>query len=91
MANSSGWEYCLVSEVPTGMVVYVTYFYVDGIKRTEHRTRDYTELTALKPRIIAELGLAGWELVSVDMGALYFKRPLTVAQVSETKKADDLS
>jgi hypothetical protein len=90
MANGSMWEYCVVSEVPTGMVVFVNFYYADGAKRVEHRTRNYTELTAIKPRVIAELGLAGWELVSVDMGAFYFKRPLAVSEVSETKKANEL-
>jgi|GEM_PF-2950677 len=90
MANHSAWEYCVVSEVPTGMVVFVTFYYADGAKRVEHRTKNYTELTALKPRVIADLGLAGWELVSVDMGALYFKRILSVSEVSETKKANDV-
>lgn len=72
------WEYCIVAPAPPGpVVVYVTFFRPDGAERHVHTAKTYEDGTMrLWPQIIAELGLAGWELVGVYMEALYFKRPL---------------
>jgi hypothetical protein len=72
------WEYCVVAPVPSGpLVITITYYQPDGAKRVQHRTKDYDEgVNVLWPKVIAELGLEGWELVTVDTGAWHFKRRL---------------
>lgn len=78
-AQHQPWEYCVVSTPPPGPVqVYVTYFKTDGMERHIHTATDYNDGTArLWPQIIAQMGLAGWELVFVDQaGSYYFRRPL---------------
>jgi hypothetical protein len=79
------WEYCLVSHVPSGpMVVNVTYYTSEGARQETHRAKDYEDGTQmLWPQVIANLGRAGWELVSVDSGALYFKRAVEDANRSD--------
>ena len=70
------WEYCLLSHVPSGpVVVHVTYYTTEGARQETHRAKGYDEaMSVLWPSLIAKLGYEGWELVSVDAGALYFKR-----------------
>jgi hypothetical protein len=72
------WEYCLVTHVPSGpVVVTVTYYTPDGARQETHRAKSYDEaMTRLWPSVIAALGRESWELVTVDAGALYFKRLL---------------
>ncbi|MBL8161486.1 MAG: hypothetical protein JNJ61_05820 [Anaerolineae bacterium] len=44
---------------------------------TKHRADSYEEgVRQLWPSIIAGMGRDGWELVTVEAGAWYFKRPL---------------
>lgn len=73
------WEYCVVSHVPSGpVIVTVAYYTLEGARVVQHRAKSYDDSTAtLWPGVIASLGREGWELVAVDAGALYFKRPLT--------------
>ncbi len=72
------WEYCLVTQVPSGpLVVNVMYYTPQGARQETFRAKGYEEGTnILWPGLIAGLGRDGWELVTVDAGALYFKRPL---------------
>ena len=74
----SAWEYCVASYVPSGpLMVNVVYYTPEGARTESHRTKDYDEgMSKLWPSVIANLGRDGWELVSIDNGALYFKRPL---------------
>ncbi len=72
------WEYCLLAQVPSGpLVITITYYTPEGAKVVQRRTKSYDEgMNILWPQVIAELGRDGWELVTVDMGAWHFKRPL---------------
>ena len=72
------WEYCVLAPAPTGQVVItLTYFRSNGGERQTFRAEDYGDgAMNLWPKIIADLGMEGWELVGVNMDALYFKRPL---------------
>ena len=74
-----GWEYCVVSQVPSGpLVVNVVYYTPDGARTETHHAKSYDEgMNKLWPSVIAELGRDGWELVTVETGALYFKRALS--------------
>ncbi|MBZ0287071.1 MAG: hypothetical protein K8I30_05610, partial [Anaerolineae bacterium] len=59
------------------LIVNVTYYTPDGARTETHRAESYDEgLNKLWPSIIAELGREGWELVTVETGALYFKRAI---------------
>lgn len=73
-----GWEYCLVSQVPSGpLIVNVVYYTPDGANTVTHRAETYEEgIKKLWPSVIANLGREGWELVTVETGALYFKRAI---------------
>jgi hypothetical protein len=68
-----GWEYCVVSQAPSGpLVIDVTYYTPEGARQVQHRTKRYDEgVNQLWPQVLANLGRAGWELVSVDAGAFY--------------------
>ena len=70
------WEYCLVAQVPSGpLIVNVIYYTSDGALTITHHADSYEEgVNKLWPSVIANLGREGWELVSVETGALYFKR-----------------
>jgi hypothetical protein len=72
------WEYCVVAPVPSGpLVITITYYQPDGAQVVQHRTKSYDEgMNVLWPKIIAELGLDGWELVTLEAGAWHFKRLL---------------
>ncbi len=72
------WEYCVVAPVPSGpLVITVTHYQAAGAKVVQHRTKNYDEgMNILWPKVIAELGLQGWELVTVETGAWHFKRLL---------------
>lgn len=74
----SGWEYCLLTHVPSGpLIVNITYYTLEGARTKQQRAKSYEEgMNQLWPKMIAELGHEGWELVTVDAGALYFKRPI---------------
>lgn len=80
------WEYCaIVSVLPTpdGWLVGKTYKHPSNQNiissllkfsfgsRTIFRSEDPYSLSEK----ISELGTNGWELVSVDQGVMYFKRP----------------
>ena len=61
------WQYCKVEEVSGDCKI--TYFELDG---ENNERKPLAEL----PRIIADLGNGGWELVTVDrFSTFYFKRP----------------
>jgi hypothetical protein len=72
------WEYCVVTDVLSGpLLITVTRYTRDGAQVTKHRAQSYDEgVTQLWPSIIAGLGREGWELVTVESGAWYFKRPI---------------
>jgi len=74
--SKPAWEYCVASQVPSGpLLIHVVYYTPDGARTETHRTKDYDEgMSKLWPSVIANLGRDGWELVSVEAGALYFKR-----------------
>lgn len=78
----TGWEYCVVAQAPSGpLLINVTFYTSEGAHVVQHRAGSYEEGTKLLwPKTIAELGRDGWELVNVDAGALYFKRPLSDAR-----------
>jgi hypothetical protein len=77
--SQTAWEYCLVSHVPSGpVIVNVVYYTPDGARTEKHHAQSYDEgVNKLWPSIIANLGREGWELVTVDTGALYFKRAVS--------------
>ena len=76
--KNAAWEYCLVSQVPSGpLIVNVVYYTPDGANTVTHRAETYEEgIKKLWPSVIANLGREGWELVTVETGALYFKRAI---------------
>ncbi|MEO8612466.1 MAG: hypothetical protein ABI690_31510 [Chloroflexota bacterium] len=76
-----GWEYCLASQVPSGpLLINVVFYTPDGAKTVTYHAKSYDEgMNKLWPSVIANLGRDGWELVSVETGALYFKRALTAS------------
>lgn len=71
------WEYCVVADALSGpLLITVTIYHTDGAQVTRHRAKSYDEgVRQLWPSIIAALGREGWELVAVENGAWYFKRP----------------
>ncbi len=73
------WEYCVVADVLSGpLQITVTLYQPDGAQVTKHRADSYEEgVRQLWPSIIAGMGRDGWELVTVEAGAWYFKRPCT--------------
>ena len=78
------WEYCILSTPPPGPVqVYISYMRPEGMRREVHDARSYQDgVERLWPSIVAQMGLAGWELVFVDQsGAYYMRRPALPAQV----------
>ncbi len=78
-ASYQQWEYSVLSTPPPGPVqVYLTYFRTDGMERHIFNAQDYKDGSQrLWPQKVAEMGLAGWELVFVDQaGSYYFRRPL---------------
>lgn len=72
------WEYCVLAPAPTGpVVITLTYLRPDGGERQTFHAEDHSDGTMnLWPKLIADLGMEGWELVGAHMDALYFKRPL---------------
>jgi hypothetical protein len=72
------WEYCLVSHVPSGpLIVNVVYYTPDGARTETFHAKGYDEgMSKLWPSVIANLGREGWELVTVETGAMYFKRAI---------------
>jgi hypothetical protein len=64
------WEHC---EVQTVDFTWVAHFYALG-GCIHHADTEKTFSSASE--FIARLGAAGWELVNVDTGHLYFKRPV---------------
>jgi hypothetical protein len=77
----TAWEYCVAAQVPSGpLMINVVFYTPDGARTETHRTKDYDEgVNKLWPSVIAKLGRDGWELVSVEAGAWYFKRAVTVS------------
>ena len=70
------WEYCRVrtaTEQPSAIFYQETGRVLLDLKHDESKgdTRNFDAGV----RFIAELGIDGWELVSVDEGSWYFKRP----------------
>lgn len=74
--NQTQWEYCIVAPSPGGpQLITVTTYTAAGAETIQHRDESYTKATTLLwPSVIANLGLEGWELVTVEMGAWHFKR-----------------
>ncbi len=72
------WEYCVLAQAPSGpLLITLTVFTPSGAQSTQHRAESYDEgVNHLWPKIIAELGRDGWELVTIDAGAWHFKRPI---------------
>jgi len=75
------WEYALLAESPGGpTVMTLTVYRLEGAEKTVHRAASYDEGSrVLLPRLLAQMGLDGWELVAVSTGAWHFKRPLSPA------------
>ncbi len=72
------WQYALLTESPAGPIVMTRTIYgVDGMERKEFVAASHEEGTEqLRPRLIAEMGLDGWEMFAVSVGGWHFKRPL---------------
>jgi hypothetical protein len=72
------WEYALLAESPGGpTVMTLTIYRLKGAQKTVYQAVSYDEGSqALRPRLLAQMGLDGWELVAVTTGAWHFKRPL---------------
>ncbi len=72
------WQYALLTESPAGPVVMTrTIYHVYGAEHTEFVAANYEEgVQYLRPRLIAEMGLDGWEMVAVSIGGWHFKRLL---------------
>ncbi|MBI5667125.1 MAG: hypothetical protein HZC41_03885 [Chloroflexi bacterium] len=73
------WEYCVLVQAPSGPLhITLTVFTPEGAQVTQHRAESYDEgINHVWPKLIAELGRAGWELVAIDTGAWHFKRRLS--------------
>lgn len=71
------WEYCVAAPVPTGRSIFVTFFHPHGADRTEYKLGVHAAHERdLQPVVVSRLGRDGWEMVGIDQGAMYFKRPL---------------
>ena len=72
------WEYCFV-DMLSHDIHYIT---TEGLKRQRikrDKSLDEDSRDDATARLVAHLGLAGWELVTASGGIrpiLYFKRPL---------------
>lgn len=72
------WEYCTLAPAPSGpLLITLTRYTPDGAQSTQYRAESYEDgVYHLWPKLIAELGHGGWELVTIEAGAWHFKRRL---------------
>ncbi len=73
------WEYCILATAPPGPIqCTITYFKASGLEKHVYNAESYEDgMNRLWPQLIAQLGLQGWELVTVYQEGWYFKRALS--------------
>jgi hypothetical protein len=72
------WEYATLSESPAGpQVLVLTIYRLHGAETVSHQAKSFDEgKDMMLPRVIAQLGLDGWEMFAVGVGVWHFKRPI---------------
>ncbi|MEM6282371.1 MAG: hypothetical protein AAF787_09290 [Chloroflexota bacterium] len=72
------WEYALLTESPAGpQVLTLTVYRLHGAETTIYKSGSYDEgQQHTLPHVIAQLGIDGWEMFAIAIGAWHFKRPI---------------
>ena len=72
------WEYAILAESPAGpQVLTLTVYRLHGAETAMYQAKSFDEgKEVMLPRVIAQMGLDGWEMFAVSVGAWHFKRPI---------------